>query len=138
MYDAAGFADPALTQRNLLRILRARRFEMPVPIRTRVSALVEDVGSRAKVAELLEVDRSRVTRWLDAGQEPDEANRRAIDAIEFALERLTSRYQLETALKWLAGSNPHLRGSRPIELLRDGRVAEVITAIEADETGSYA
>src|SRR3990172_10761276 len=101
MYDAAGFADHALTQRNLLRILRARRFEMPVPIRTRVSALVEDVGSRAKVAELLEVDRSRVTRWLDAGQEPDEANRRAIDAIEFALERLTSRDQLETPLKWL-------------------------------------
>lgn len=111
---------------------------MPVPVRARVSALVDDVGSRAAVARLLQVDRSRVTRWLAAGEEPDPANRRAIDAFEFALERLTIRYPFATALKWLDGLNPHLGGSRPSELLRTGRVAEVLAAIEADETGAYA
>lgn len=111
---------------------------MPVPVRERVSALVGDVGSRAAVARLLQVDRSRVTRWLAADEEPDQANRRAIDAFEFALERLTSRYRLGTALKWLEGLNPRLGDSRPSDLLRNGRVAEVLAAIEADETGSYA
>jgi hypothetical protein len=53
---------------------------MPVPVRERVTALVGDVGSRAAVARLLQVDRSRVTRWLAADEEPDQANRRAIDA----------------------------------------------------------
>jgi hypothetical protein len=110
---------------------------VPVPIRERISALVDDAGNRSRLANLLGVDRSRVTRWL-AAEEPDEANRRAIDAIEFALERLTTRYRLETAFKWLEGVNPHLRGGRPIDLLRDGRVAEVLAAIEADEIGSYA
>jgi hypothetical protein len=111
---------------------------MPVPVRARVSALVDDVGSRAAVARLLRVDRSRVTRWLAAGEEPDAANRRAIDAFEFALERLAIRYPFATALKWLEGLNPHLGGSRPSDLLRTGRVAEVLAAIEADETGAYA
>jgi hypothetical protein len=111
---------------------------MPVAIRDRVGALVEDVGSRAAVARLLDVDRSRVTRWLDQQQQPDETSKRAIDALEFALERLTSRYHLETALKWLEGVNPHLRDSRPIDLLRAGRVSEVLAAMEADETFSYA
>ena len=110
---------------------------MPVHVRARVQALVEDAGSRARAAELLGVDRSRITRWL-ATEEPEEANRRTIDAVEFALERLTTRYRLETAFKWLNGVNPQLRGSRPIDLLRSGRVAEVLAAIEADETGAYA
>jgi hypothetical protein len=96
------------------------------------------VGSRAGVARLLQVDRSRVTRWLEANEEPDQANRRAIDAFEFALERLTTRYRLATALKWLEGLNPRLGDSRPSDLLRNGRVAEVLAAIEADETGAYA
>lgn len=111
---------------------------MPVPVRERVNALVGDVGSRAAVARLLQVDRSRITRWLATDEEPDQSNRRAIDAFEFVLERLTSRYRLATALKWLDGTNPQLGGSRPSDLLRNGRVAEVLAAIESDETGAYA
>lgn len=111
---------------------------MPVPFRDRVSALVEDAGTQAAVARLLGVDRSRVTRWLSANQQPDEDNRRTVDALEFVLARLRVRYRPPTAFKWLEGVNPHLSGSRPIDLLRAGRVAEVIAALEADETGAYA
>ncbi len=111
---------------------------MPVPIRERVAALVEDFGSRAKTAQALRVDRSRVTRWLDEGAEPDEKNRLTIDAVEFALARLMVRYRRETALKWLSGFNAHLGDARPIDLLAAGRVSEVLAAIEADEAGAYA
>ena len=111
---------------------------MPVPVRDRVNALVEDAGTRASVARLLGVDRSRVTRWLSTDQEPDDDNRRAIDALEFVLSRLRSRYRPQTAFKWLEGVNPNLHGARPIDLLRAGRVAEVIAALEADENVSFA
>lgn len=111
---------------------------MPVPVRERVSALVEDAGNQAAVARLIGVDRSRVTRWLTTGQQPDADNRRTIDALEFVLARLRSRYHAATAFKWLEGVNPHLAGARPIDLLRGGRVSEVIAALEADETGSFA
>ena len=111
---------------------------MPVPVRDRVNALVEDAGTRASVARLLGVDRSRVTRWLSSDQEPDAQNRRAIDALEFVLSRLRSRYQPQTAFKWLEGVNPNLAGARPIDLLRAGRVSEVIAALEADENLSFA
>jgi hypothetical protein len=111
---------------------------VPVPFRERVHALIEDAGTQAAVARLVGVDRSRITRWLTTDQQPDADNRRTIDALEFVLARLRSRYRPQTAFKWLEGVNPHLRGSRPIDLLRAGRVAEVIAALEADETGAYA
>ncbi|MDQ3937341.1 MAG: hypothetical protein M3253_01530 [Chloroflexota bacterium] len=111
---------------------------MPVAVRDRVSALVEDAGNQASVARLLGVDRSRVTRWLRTDQQPDADNRRAIDALEFVLSRLRSRYSSQTAFKWLEGVNPQLAGARPIDLLRHGRVSEVVAALEADETGSFA
>ena len=111
---------------------------MPVPVRDRVSALVQEAGNQAAVARLLGVDRSRITRWLSANQQPGPDNRRTIDALEFVLARLRSRYQAQTAFKWLEGVNPHLRGARPIDLLRSGRVSEVIAALEADDSGSFA
>ena len=99
---------------------------------------MDDAGTQAAVARLIGVDRSRVTRWLTTDQQPDPGNRRTIDALEFVLSRLRSRYHAGTAFKWLEGVNPNLAGARPIDLLRHGRVSEVIAALEADETGSFA
>ena len=105
--------------------------------RQKLAALVEDMGSQAQVARALEVDRSRVSRWL-ADEEPDRDNLLKLEAVEFALSRLQVTYQRSTALKWLYGFNAHLGGARPIDLLNRGRVSDVLRAIEADETGAYA
>lgn len=105
--------------------------------RLKLAALVEDMGSQAQVARALEVDRSRVSRWL-ADEEPDRENLLKLEAVEFALSRLQLTYQRPTALKWLYGFNAHLGDARPIDLLNRGRVSDVLRAIEADETGAYA
>jgi hypothetical protein len=105
--------------------------------RQKLATLVEDMGSQAQVARALEVDRSRVSRWL-ADEEPDRDNLLKLEAVEFALSRLQVTYQRSTALKWLYGFNAHLGGARPIDLLNRGRVSDVLRAIEADETGAYA
>ncbi|MEX2372257.1 MAG: antitoxin Xre/MbcA/ParS toxin-binding domain-containing protein [Dehalococcoidia bacterium] len=96
-----------------------------------------DVGGQARLARLIGVSPSRVSRWI-ASDEPDAGNRRKIEGVEFVLSRLLDLWERETALKWLEGTNAHLGNRRPVDLLGHGRVAEVLEAIEADEAGAYA
>ncbi|HEX9122484.1 MAG TPA: YdaS family helix-turn-helix protein [Actinomycetota bacterium] len=110
---------------------------MPVAVREKVRAVSRDLGGQAKLARVLGVSPSRVSRWLHT-EEPDPSNRRKVEAVEFVLGRLLGIYGRDTALKWLQGVNAHLGNRRPMDLLAQGRVAEVLEAIEADETGAYA
>jgi uncharacterized protein (DUF2384 family) len=110
---------------------------MPVAVREKVRAVSKDLGGQARLARVLGVSPSRVSRWLRT-EEPDAENRRKVEAVEFVLGRLLDLYQQDTAVKWLQGFNGHLGNRRPIDLLAHGRVAEVLGAIEADDTGAYA
>lgn len=110
---------------------------MPVEVREKVRAVSRDVGGQAKLARLIGVSPSRVSRWLH-DEVPDPENQRKVEGVEFVLSRLLARWRQETALKWLYGMNAHLHDHRPVDLLAQGRVAEVLGAIEAEETGAYA
>lgn len=105
-------------------------------MRSCVRRLARQFKSQSQLARLLEVDRSRISRWLKS-EIPDADNRTKVEALEFVLSRLTTFLSPETAGKWLMGMNAYLGDRRPIDLLRQGRVAEVIAAIEQSETGSY-
>lgn len=105
--------------------------------RQKLVSLVDVLGSQAQVARALEVDRSRVSRWLTE-EEPDRENLIKLEAIEFVLSRLMLTYRRPTAVKWLFGVNAHLGDARPIDLLKRGRVSDVLRAIEAEETYAYA
>jgi transcriptional regulator with XRE-family HTH domain len=105
--------------------------------RDKVSYLSRQFSSQSRLARLLEVDRSRVSRWLRA-EVPDAANRAKLESLEFVFSRLTTFLNSQTAEKWLLGINAHLGNQRPIDLIRDGRVAEVIAALEQFETGAFA
>lgn len=104
--------------------------------RKKLGFLARQFRSHSQLARLLEVDRSRVSRWLTS-ETPDVENQTKVEALEFVLSRLTTFLTPETASKWLMGMNAHLGDRRPIDLLRQGRVAEVIAAVEQFETGSY-
>jgi transcriptional regulator with XRE-family HTH domain len=110
---------------------------MPVATRDKLRAVTRDLGSQARVARLLGVSPSRVSRWLRA-EEPDPGNRRKLEGVEFVLGRLLDLYGRDTAVTWLQGFNAHLGDRRPIDLLAAGRTAEVLLAIQAEETGAYA
>lgn len=105
--------------------------------RDKVSYLSRQLSGQSRLARLLEVDRSRVSRWLRS-ETPDAANRSKLDALEFVFSRLTSFLDSRTAEKWLVGMNAHLGNQRPIDLIRDGRISEVIAAVEQYETGAFA
>lgn len=109
---------------------------MPVPVREKLKAIAEDLGSQARVARALGVSPSRVSRWLRT-EDPDGENRRKVEGLEFILARALSFMHPDTAVKWLHGSEPFLGFHRPIDYLARGRVREVLEALDGFQAGSF-
>ena len=110
---------------------------MPVATVRKVEALRVDFRSAARLAEMLGVSRSQVTRWLrGAGLDP--ANAEKVDLLELVWSNLLRLYEREAALAWLFGLNPALGDRRPIDLIRAGRTEELMRAIRAERSDAFA
>ena len=106
-------------------------------IADRLDNITRVLGSDAAVADVLGVSRAQPRRWRE-GQVPDLDNRDRIIGLD-AVIALLSGFLAESSIpKWLNGVNAHLGDRRPISVLREGRVSDVIAAIEAQKTGSFA
>lgn len=110
---------------------------MPVAVAQKLEALRADFRSAARLADMLGVSRSRVTRWL-RGAGIDPLNAEKVDLLEFVWSNLLRLYDRNAALAWLVGINPHLGDRRPIDVVRAGRVEELMRAIRAERAGSFA
>jgi transcriptional regulator with XRE-family HTH domain len=109
---------------------------MPVATAKKVEALRVDFRSAARVADLLGVSRSQVTRWL-RGAGIDPLNAEKVDLLELVWSSLLRLYERDAALAWLFGVNP-LRDRRPIDLIRTGRAEELMRAIRAERSDTFA
>jgi uncharacterized protein (DUF2384 family) len=110
---------------------------MPVRTLRKVEALKADFRSGARLADLLGVSRSQVTRWLrGSGIDPLNADR--VDLLEMVWSSLTRLYETEAARAWLLGVNPHLGDRRPLDLIRDGRAEALMRATRAERAGTFA
>lgn len=103
----------------------------------KIARLARDLGGQNEIARLLDVDRSRVSRWMSTAS-PDPENQTKLDALEFVMARLRQVFGPETARKWLTGVNAHLGNRRPVDLIVANRIAEVLGAIEQADTGAFA
>jgi len=110
---------------------------MPVATARKVEALRVDFRSAARVADLLGVNRAQVTRWL-RGAGIDPANAEKVDLLELVWGNLLRLYDREAALAWLFGVNPTLGDRRPIDLIRTGRAEELMRAIRAERSDTFA
>ncbi|MBA2357681.1 MAG: hypothetical protein H0V84_04545 [Actinobacteria bacterium] len=110
---------------------------MPVATAAKVDALRVDFQSNARLADLLGVSRSQVTRWLK-GAGIDPLNAEKVDLLELVWSSLLRLYEPDTARAWLLGLNPNLGDRRPIELVRAGRAEELMRAIRAERADSFA
>jgi hypothetical protein len=110
---------------------------MPVTTARKVEALRDDFQSAAKIADLLGVNRSQVTRWLQ-GAGIDPLNAEKIDLLELVWSNLLRIYERDAARAWLTGVNPRLGDRRPLDLIRAGRVEELMRAIRAERADSFA
>lgn len=110
---------------------------MPLATARKVEALRADFRSSARLADMLGVSRSQVTRWLrGAGIDPLNAER--VDLLDLVWSALLRVYERDTALSWLFGVNPRLGDRRPIDLVRAGRAEELMRAIRAERADSFA
>jgi uncharacterized protein (DUF2384 family) len=110
---------------------------VPVATAAKVEALSVDFRSQAALAEILGVNRSRVTRWLK-GAGIDPLNAEKVDLLELVWSNLLRVYEPEAARSWLWGVNPLLGDRRPIDLIRAGRAEELMRAIRAERADSFA
>jgi len=115
----------------------ASLYDMAVAIATKVDALRTDFGSAARLADMLGVSRAQVTRWL-RGSGIDPLNAEKVDLLELVWSNLLRLYEREAALAWLFGLNPVLGDRRPIDLIREGRTEELMRAIRAERSDSFA
>jgi uncharacterized protein (DUF2384 family) len=132
-------ATPGLAQHNSLRNTKrcANLRGMAVAIAAKVDALRVDFGSSARLADMLGVSRAQVTRWL-RGSGIDPLNAEKVDLLELVWSNLLRLYEREAALAWLFGLNPVLGDRRPIDLIREGRTEELMRAIRAERSDSFA
>ncbi len=110
---------------------------MPVATARKVEALRHDFRSAARLADMLGVSRSQVTRWLQ-GAGIDPLNAEKVDLLELVWSSVLRLYEREAALEWLFGINPRLGDRRPIDLVRAGRAEELMRAIRAERSDSFA
>jgi hypothetical protein len=106
-------------------------------IADRLDQITRVLGSDAAVAAALDVSRAQPRRWRE-GQTPDPGNRDRIIGLDTVIALLSGYLEESSIPKWLSGVNAHLGNRRPISLLREGRVADVIGAIEAEKAGAFA
>jgi uncharacterized protein (DUF2384 family) len=109
---------------------------MPIGVAQKVEALRVDFRSAARLADMLGVSRSQVTRWL-RGAGIDPLNAEKVDLLEMVWANLLRIYEREAALAWLFGINPLLTDRRPIDLIRLGRAEELMRAIRAERADSF-
>ena len=110
---------------------------MPVATAAKIDALRVDFKSNARLADLLGVNRSQVTRWLK-GAGIDPLNAEKVDLLELVWSSLLRVYEPDAARAWLLGANPSLGDRRPIELVRAGKAEELMRAIRAERADSFA
>jgi hypothetical protein len=95
-------------------------------------------SSDAQVAETLGVDRAQVKRWREGRTEPGPGNAERIVALDTVVALLSGYLEPSSIPKWMMGYNAHLGDRRPVDLLREGNLSDVIAAIEALRSGAYA
>jgi hypothetical protein len=92
--------------------------------------------SDAALADAMGVHRSQVTRWSQ-GRSAQAENAWLLRDLAAAVSRLADFYQTGTINRWLFGANPDLEGEQPMELLRQGRLPDVLMAIQAQTSGAF-
>ena len=105
--------------------------------RAELEVLTIELGSKSSVADFLDVNRSSLSRWCKKEFLPDIDNRIRITSLVLVLQRLHKVFEPKTAKKWLEGINAHLANQRPVDLIKQGRIAEVLAAIEQTDLGAY-
>jgi transcriptional regulator with XRE-family HTH domain len=97
---------------------------------------MQGLANDAELANAIGVAPSEVEQWK-TGQVPSDEKLRRLRDIATIVARLAEYYDAAAIPDWLFGRNPDLGGRQPIELLREGNLADVLSVAEAQISGAY-
>src|ERR1035437_2424349 len=95
-------------------------------------------GRQAKLAELFSISTASVSRWFTSAGAPGPENAERIMGVAYIVYRLSNLVEPEVVNAWLHGVNDHLGHQKPIDLIRHGRLTDVINALDEFEAGGFA
>lgn len=98
----------------------------------RTGFLIDTLGSGAEVARLLGVNRSQPSQWRSGKEAPSAATAQQLLDLDYVMAKALQIWPVKAALDWFQGSNGHLDGARPIDVLKLRGTTEVIQALEAE------
>lgn len=94
-------------------------------------------ASDAAIAEFAGIDRSRVTRFKQ-GKNLEPATDELLYDVSVVVSKLLRFIDDALIPDWLRGTNAHLGHRTPLDVIRTGRMSEVVAAIEAEKSGAFA
>jgi hypothetical protein len=89
-----------------------------------------------ELARALDIPADELARWKK-GVLPGDREFRRLRDLAMVISRLLEYYDPRVVPDWLYGENPDLGGRQPITVLRDGGLAEVLSVVDAQTSGSY-
>jgi hypothetical protein len=90
------------------------------------------------VANMLGTTPETVSRWNQGRAYPRPVNESLLVDLEYIVERLSEFYSdPKTARSWLYSRHRYFSGLRPADLIQEGRIEEVLEAIQAMADPTY-
>ncbi|NJO53491.1 MAG: hypothetical protein HC829_00420 [Bacteroidales bacterium] len=82
------------------------------------------------IADILSVAPAMVARWMRGEVAPDLGTRTAIGQLHYIVERLAATRTPQEVASWLHDAHPDFKGSGAMDLIRRGRITDVLAAVE--------
>lgn len=82
-----------------------------------------------EVANLLGTRPETVSRWNQGHAYPHASTEKTLLELEYIVDQLSDFYEPNEARQWIFSPQKHLAGISPAELIRDGRIDDVLRLV---------
>lgn len=90
-----------------------------------------------EVANLLGTRPETVSRWNQGRAYPHPATEKVLLELEYIVDQLSDFYEPNEARQWIFAPQRNLDGKSPGELIREGRIDEVLGFVNQMRDGNY-
>lgn len=111
---------------------------MATALKQKLDSILAKGGIKQRdIAQLLDIKPQTVSRWQTGQASPQPGRLQRLLLLEWLIEQLTQFYDPSEAKLWLFSPNANLAGSRPADLIAEGRTEEVLRVIDQLQSGAY-
>jgi len=108
-------------------------------IATRLDAITRRSKiKKREVAELLRTTPETVSRWRTGRTDPQPSHRDHLLQLDWLISELSEVYDPAEAHIWLFSPNKLLSGQRPVDLIKERKIEDVLRVIALLKDGAFA